>query len=107
MSETEQHTEAEAMYYQLVFGLLQAGMMQLGKIMNPVTKKTEKDLEGVRATIATLTMLRDKMKGNLSTQEEETLASALSSLQLNYVDEVSAAKGGNAKDDGVLGGGKE
>ncbi len=39
-----------------------------------------------------LLMLRDKTKGNLIKNEEEILASAISDLQINYVDEVSKCK---------------
>jgi hypothetical protein len=40
-------------------------------------------------------LLRDKTKGNLSKAEQEVLASSLSSLQLNYVDEMQ--KNGQAE----------
>ena len=81
-----------ALFQQLVLGLLQSGMMQLGKIMNPISKKVEKDLEGVKATIDMLTMLRDKTKGNLGKPEAELIAGAISALQLNFVEEIGQAQ---------------
>jgi hypothetical protein len=99
MAEPTTAQRHEAMFMQFVLGLLQSGMMQLGKIMNPVTKKVEKDLEGVQGTIELLTMLREKTQNNLSKTENETLAYAISTLQLNYVDEVDAASGASAASD--------
>ncbi len=83
-----QHGE---MFVQFVFGLMQSGMMQLGKLMNPMTKTLDKDLPGAQSTISLLLMLREKTRGNLSKTESDLLNSAISSLQLNYVDEVEAA----------------
>ena len=77
----------EIIFMQFVMGLSQSGMMQLGKIMNPMTQKIEKDLNAAQATIDMLCMLRDKTKGNLSKSEEDILTNSISTLQMNYVDE--------------------
>ena len=92
MTTTDSAPQHEAMFLQFVLSLLQSGMMQLGKVMNPMTKTIEKDLAGVQGTIELLTMLREKTRGNLSKAEADVLGSAISSLQLNYVDEMNAAK---------------
>ena len=63
-------------------------MFQLGKIMNPITGKVEKDLVGARATIEMLRMLQAKTQGNLSLHEKSAIEDALSNMQMNYVDEV-------------------
>ena len=63
-------------------------MFQLGKIMNPVTGKIEKDLNGARASIEMLRMLQAKTEGNLSDKENGALEDALSNMQMNYVEEV-------------------
>ena len=80
----------EGLFLQFVMSLMQSGMIQLGKVMNPMTQKVERDLHGAQATIDMLMMLKDKTKGNLSKTEETFLTNALSSLQMNYVDEVEA-----------------
>jgi hypothetical protein len=49
----------------------------------------EKNLEAVKATVELLSMLKEKTKGNLTTNEEQVLSSALANLQLNYADEVN------------------
>lgn len=79
---------SELIFIHYVSTLVNAGMQQLGKIMNPLTGKMEKSLEGVQATIELLSMLKEKTKGNLTTNEENVLSDGLANLQLNYADEV-------------------
>jgi len=40
-----------ALFLQLVLGLQQAAMVALGKLMNPMSGKIERNLEGARNTI--------------------------------------------------------
>ena len=80
---------SEIRFIQYVSILTNAGMQQMGKIMNPVTGKMEKSLEAAKATIELLSMLKEKTKGNLTTDEEQVLSNALANLQLNYADEVN------------------
>ncbi len=80
---------SEIGFIQYVSILTNAGMQQMGKIMNPVTGKMEKSLEAAKATIELLSMFKDKTKGNLTTNEEQVLSNALANLQLNYADEVN------------------
>ena len=79
----------ELRFIQYISLLTNAGMQQLGKIMNPMTGKMEKNLEAAKATIDLLSMLKEKTKGNLSTNEEQVFSNALANLQLNYADEVN------------------
>ena len=88
MSIEQDFKKEEIIFMQFVMGLAQSGMMQLGKIMNPMTQKIEKDVNAASATIDMLCMLREKTKGNLSKYEEDILANSISSLQMNYLDEV-------------------
>ncbi len=91
MADKSHDTPRSDLFVQFVFGLMQSGMMQLGKLMNPVTHKLEKDLAAAQSTIDLLVMLREKTRGNLDKTESDLLNNAISSLQLNYVDEVEAA----------------
>ena len=75
----------------LVISLSQAGMLQLGKIVNPMTGKEEKNLEQAKVTISMLEMLKEKTVGNLTKEEEKMMAEVVSNLQLNYVDEINKA----------------
>ena len=76
-------------FIQYVSILANSAMQQLGKIMNPLTGKMEKNLEAAKATIELLSMLKEKTKGNLTADEEGVISNALANLQLNYADEVN------------------
>jgi hypothetical protein len=82
----------ELLFIQYVSALVNSGMQQLGKIMNPMTGKTEKNLEAVQATIELLSMLKEKTKNNLSGNEANVLADGLANLQLNFADEAKRSE---------------
>lgn len=77
----------ESHFLQLVFSLQSSAWFLLGKVMNPMTGKAEKDLGGAKAVIDTLLMLKNKTKGNLSANEQKLIDTAISNLELNYVEE--------------------
>ena len=79
---------AAALFLQLVLGLQQSGMMALGKLMNPLSRRIETNLEMARDTIDTLAALEARTRGNLESDEERVLQQALAGLRLNYVDEL-------------------
>jgi hypothetical protein len=78
----------EIMFTQLVLMFHTAAMQQLGKLKNPITDAVERNLEAAQNSIDILDMLRAKMKGNLSQEEQRLLSQVLAELRLNYVDEV-------------------
>lgn len=84
---TDKGREA-ALFLQLVLGLQQAAMVALGKLMNPVTGKLERNLEAARNTIDTLSALESRTRGNLESDEQRVLTQVLTDLRLNYLDEV-------------------
>jgi hypothetical protein len=84
--------ELEAHFMQLVLGLQSSGWLLLGKMANPMTGKIEKNLEGAKATIDTLIMLKEKTKGNISKSEEQILLNSIQQLELNYIEEVKSPK---------------
>jgi len=102
MAEEEKKISREEMrefiFIQYISMLVTSGMQQLGKIMNPLTGKMEKSLEGAQATIELLSMLKEKTKGNLTTNEENVLSNGLANLQLNYADEVGRIEKEKDKD---------
>jgi len=81
----------KVLFSQLVMMLSSSVMQQLGKLVNPVTHKSEVDLEGAQMTIDMLLMLQEKTKGNLDDDEGKMLGALLSSLQLNYVETMQSA----------------
>jgi len=60
-------------------------LISLGQIENPMTKKKETDLLQGRYIIDILVMLKEKTKGNLSKEEEDSFQGLISGLQLLYV----------------------
>lgn len=83
---------SEDQQQQLLFMMLvqqheQIAMMGLGKLKNPVTDKTDRDLQSAKYAIDTLGMLERYTAGNLSKEMEGFLRQTLATLRLNYVDE--------------------
>ena len=74
------------LFSNLVIMLSSTAMQQLGKLVNPMTSKTEVNLEGAQVTIDIIEMLKDKTKGNLTKEEERLMKDILASLQMNYVE---------------------
>ena len=87
--------------FQHILLMLQTlALQQLGKIVNPMTSKVERDLQQARITIDMLGMLQRKTAGNLEENEKRLLDTVVLELQMNYVDESGRADGG-ADEQGV------
>jgi len=80
-----------ALFLQLVLGLQQSGMIALGKLMNPMSRKLETNLDMARDTIDTLAALEARTSGNLEADEARVLRQVLTDLRMNYVEEVKKA----------------
>lgn len=92
---TEDHPSRDAaLFLQLVLGLQQAAMVALGKLMNPMTGRIERNLEAAKNTIDTLGAIEARTRGNLEPDEQRVLTQVVTDLRLNYVDEVK--KGASA-----------
>ena len=74
------------MFQGLVISLAAATMQHLGKTLNPVTHKIDKNLPAAQSTIDMLDMLSAKTQGNLSEPEAKLLKGVLADLKLNYVE---------------------
>lgn len=79
-----------ALFAQLVMQQANLAMMLLGKVPNPETGQSNKDLETARLFIDQLEMLEAKTKGNLSHQESSLLKQNLMSLRLAFVEAVES-----------------
>jgi len=82
-------------------------LQQLGKLMNPISGKLERDLQQARITIDMLEMIRMKTEGNLDDDERRLLDSVLVELQLNFVDESNRDKEQKEKSEGTEAAGNE
>ena len=80
----------ETEFFNLVMGLQGTAWMLLGKVMNPMTGKIEKNLDAAKATIETLKMLQDKTRGNLTEGEDALLKIAIQQLEVNFVEAVNS-----------------
>lgn len=69
-----------------VLSLASSAQVHLGALPNPVTGKSERDLELAKQTIDILGMLEGKTKGNLSAEEEQLLSSLLYDLRVMFVE---------------------
>lgn len=76
------------LFAQLVMQQANMALMLLGKVKNPQTGETVKDLEAARLFIDELEMLEVKTKGNLSREESGILKQTLMDLRLAFVDAV-------------------
>jgi len=80
-----------ALFLQLLLGLQQGGMIALGKLMNPLTRQIDRNLEAAHDTIDTLAALEARTQGNLEPDEARVLGQVLTELRMNYVDELKKA----------------
>lgn len=77
----------EALFVNLIMIFKSAAMQQMGKVVNPLTGKVERNLEQARFSIDTIAMLKDKTKGNVSPDLEKLMDSVLMELRMNFVEE--------------------
>jgi hypothetical protein len=76
----------EQLFQGLVISLAAATMQHLGKTLNPVSNKIDKNMEAAQSTIDMLDMLEAKTRGNLGESEARLLKGVLAELKLNYVE---------------------
>ena len=88
----EQNEKSTQMLFYLVGSFEIAAMQGMGKISNPVTNKTERNLEQAQFAIDVLDMIKEKMNGNLTEYESKYIDNTASQLKLNYLDELEKSK---------------
>ena len=77
----------DQLFASLLYLFHTSGMQGLGKLMNPVTQKIEKNLDQAKESIEMLEMLKHKTQANLSPELTRLMEQFLTDLRLNYVDE--------------------
>ncbi len=85
MDNKEKNTQ---LFMYLVGSFEMSAMMAMGKIKNPMTDKTEKDLAQAQFSIDILDMMKEKTSGQLSEYESKYLDNTIGQLKLNYLDEM-------------------
>ncbi len=68
-----------------ILSLNTAALVHLGEIPDPITNKKEINLTLAKQTIDTLEMLKEKTKGNLTSEEAKLLQTILYELKLKFL----------------------
>ncbi|HEQ99536.1 MAG TPA: DUF1844 domain-containing protein [candidate division Zixibacteria bacterium] len=97
MAEEGKEQNISSLYLGLVMSLEASAMQSMGKMMNPLTGKTEKNLQQAQMTIDMLDMIEKKTTGNLTPDEEKLTKRILYQLRMNYLDEINAEKASKAE----------
>ncbi len=82
----------EARFAQLIYSFQGHAMQQMGKLMNPLTGKVEKNMEQAKHSIDMVAMLEEKTRGNLNERERKLLEGVLFDLRMNYLDELKVTE---------------
>ena len=69
-----------------VSGLAGQVLINLGLFENPMTGRKEANLEQAKYSIDLLQILQDKMRGNLTDEEEKLMSTILYDLRTRYVE---------------------
>jgi hypothetical protein len=75
----------EINFSSLIFSLSTSVLIQLGEIQDQNTQQPAKNLLLAKQTIDLIGMLKEKTKGNLTSDEEKLLENILYDLRLRYV----------------------
>ena len=69
-----------------VSGVAGQVIISLGLVKNPATGRVERSLPQAKYSIDLLQILHDKMKGNLTDEEEQFFGAVLYDLRMRYVE---------------------
>ena len=75
----------EASFSVLIMSLASSSAMALGLAPDPQTQQVHKDLNMAKFNIDLLLMLQEKTKGNLNSDETQSLESLISDLQMKFI----------------------
>ena len=88
--------EVAQRFIEFVMMQAQNAAFMLGHIPHPQTGKAEVNLDMAQMLIDQLVMIQEKTKGNLNSDESRILASAISNLQMAFVEAVREAPSNKA-----------
>jgi len=80
-------SKKEQLFMYLIRTFQSSAWIALGKMENPMTDKTEINIEQASFYINLLEMIEEKTKKNLTDYEEQMLINTVSELKLNLIDE--------------------
>ena len=82
LTQEEMHA---ALFAQMVMQLSSTALILMGRAPNPMSGKTETDLDAARMFVDQLEMLEIKTKGNLGADEQHLLKQNLMTVQMAFV----------------------
>jgi hypothetical protein len=75
----------EISFTNLIISVSTSALIQLGEIQDPLTQQSAKNVPLAKQTIDLIGMLKEKTKGNLTSEEEKILENILYDLRMRYV----------------------
>jgi len=75
----------EISFPNFIISLSTSALIQLGEVQDPLTNQFAKNLPSAKQTIDLIGMLKEKTKGNLSSDEEKLMDYILYDLRMRYV----------------------
>lgn len=75
----------EINFTSFIFSLSTSALIQLGEVEDPFTQKKSKNLPVAKQTIDLIGLLKEKTKGNLTSEEERFIDQVLFDLRMRYV----------------------
>ncbi len=75
----------EVTFSSLIMTLTSSVLVYFGEIPDPVTGEKKVDLDLAKHGIDTIALLKEKTKGNLTTEEQNMIDTILTELRLKYV----------------------
>lgn len=87
VSQEQKETYHKPTFAIFVSSLSMQAMIALGRLENPITKKSEKNLDQARYLIDTLEIIENKTKNNLEEDEKKLIGESLFSLRMAYLEE--------------------
>lgn len=83
------HSKLPAANFMLFLaGLATQGYIQLGEVVNPISKKNEQNMEQAKYTIDMLNILSGKTKGNITDDEKKYMEKILYDLRERYLKKI-------------------
>jgi len=82
---TSSHPLPPVDFSNLILSLSTSALIHLGQVPDPISNKTDKNIEMAKHTIDVIDMLKEKTKGNLTDNEQKLIDAVLFDLRMRYV----------------------
>jgi len=76
----------ERLFFYVIDTFRSSASISLGKMKNPMTNRTDININQAKYYIDLLVMLKNKTKNNVSEYEEQMLINTVSELKMNFIE---------------------